>query len=346
MKQCKKTMERGVALITVILMVAITSALLVSLTDSTYISLRLNRAAEQRVAAEYVLKSAVNVAQVLIKIDNTTYDSPTEDAWMQFVDGRDVPGEFVGITEPNVKVSLLISSEKGKIPLLSLASSTGTSPAWRDILAALFKNLGFDSDPQLANQSTRGGGSERNYSSAEMVANLIDYLDADKNSYSDSAFSAQGMEGDLPPGEEFRNEQMIESLSSELSSIPGFSANRVQRLLPFVSSRSRDSVNVNSASAEVFEAIVQGLDSSASPGLGQKLVECRAPAYDGSYRSQISECIGTNTAQQIEKVLVIQSDLYYVIAKVEYGLSTFMATATLKANASGRLPTIEDFQVY
>lgn len=346
MKQCKRSTERGVALITVILMIAITSALLVSLTDSTYISLRLNRAAEQRVIAEYVLKSAVNAAQVLIKIDNTAYDSPTEDAWMQFVEGRDIPGEFVGLTEPNVKVSLLISPEKGKIPLLSLVSATGTNPAWRDALTALFKNLGFDSDPKLANQSTKGGGSGKNYSSAEMVANLIDYLDTDKNSYSDSAFPAQGIEADLPPGEEFRNEQQIESLSSELSSIPGFSANRIQRLLPFVSSRSRDSVNVNAASAEVFEAIVQGLDSSASPGLGQRLIECRNPAFDGSYRTQISECIGANTAQQIEKVLVIQSDLYYVIAKVEFGMSTFMATAILKGSSAGRLPTIEDFQVY
>lgn len=346
MNDCNKSVEKGVALITVILMIAITSALLVSLTDSTYISLRLNRAAEQRVTAEYILKSAVNVAQVLIKIDGTTYDSPTEDAWMQFVDGRDIPGEFVGVTEPNVKISLLISSEKGKIPLLSLSPAAGTNPTWRDTLVALFKNLGFDSDPKLANQSTQKGGSEKNYSSAEMVANLIDYLDADKNSYADSSFSAQGIEGDLPPGEEFRNENTIESLSSELSSIPGFSANRIQRLLPFVSSRSRDSINVNSASAEVFEAIVQGLDSSASPGLGQKLVECRNPAYDGSYRSQISTCIGADTAQQIEKVLVIQSDLYYVIAKVEFGLATFMATATLKGSASGRLPLIEDFQVY
>jgi type II secretory pathway component PulK len=221
MKRCTETKERGVALIMVIFMIVITSALLVSLTDSTYISMRLNRAAEQRLKAEYILKSAVNVAQVLIKSDTTQYDDPSQDLWMKFMEGAEIPGELVGVTEPNVRVSLLIASEKGKIPLLSVVSASGADNTWRNVLRALFQNLGFDNEQKTPAQSTDAAPTKM-HSSTEMVANLIDYLDTDKDSYSSSDFQAQGIEGDLPPGEEFRNDRTMESLASELGSIPGF----------------------------------------------------------------------------------------------------------------------------
>jgi type II secretory pathway component PulK len=98
------------ALILVIFMVALASTILIALTDSTYVAMRLNSATEKRVKAEYILKSAVNVAQVLIKNDTTAYDSPTEDAWMQFRDGQEVPGEMIGLKEPNVRISMQVSS--------------------------------------------------------------------------------------------------------------------------------------------------------------------------------------------------------------------------------------------
>jgi type II secretory pathway component PulK len=348
MEQRAKNREQGVALIMVIFMIVITSALLVSLTDSTYISMRLNRAAEQRLKAEYILKSAVNVAQVLIKSDTTQYDDPSQDLWMKFVEGAEIPGELVGVTEPNVRVNLLIASEKGKIPLLSVVSASGADRTWRNVLVALFENLGFDTEQRTPGQSD-GSEQTKMYSSKEMVANLIDYLDADKDSYSDSDFQAQGIEGDLPPGEEFRNDRAMESLSSELGSIPGFTPNRVQRILPFVSIRIRDSININAAPVEVLRALIVGMDSSAAPEEAERLIACRDPAAGGPYNqnfsSQMAACIDPNVANTIKPKLVAQGDVFSVIAKVEYGLTTFMASANLKA-VNGRLPTIENFLLY
>lgn len=347
MKQRTIIPERGVALIMVIFMIAIASALLVSLTSSTYTSMRLNRAAEQRIKAEYILKSAVNLAQVLIKSDTTQYDDRNQDVWMRFVDGAEVPGELVGISEPNVRVSLLIASEKGKIPLLSLVNLSGADQSWRDVLVALFQNLGFDK-PLTVDQSN-SASSQKNYSSTQMVANLIDYLDTDKNSYSASGFQAQGCEGELPTGEEFRNDGSMESLTSELGSIPGFTPSRIQDLLPFVSLRSKDSININAAPEQVLQALIQGLDPSASADQAGKLIACRDPANGGpfnqSYGSQITACIDPNVATLIKPKLVAQGDIFSIIAKVDYGLNTFMASATLKAS-NGRLPTIENFLMY
>jgi len=347
MKQDAGNRERGVALIMVIFMIAIASALLISLTSSTYTSMRLNRAAEQRIRAEYILKSAVNLAQVLIKNDTTQYDDPVQDAWMKFIDGTEVPGELVGISEPNVRISLLIASEQGKIPLLSVVNTSGVDPTWRNVLVALFKNLGFD-NPATVKQSNPTT-SQKIYSSEEMVANLIDYLDRDKDNYSASGFPAQGCEGNLPMGEEFRNDGRMESIASELGAIPGFTPSRIQLLIPFVHIDSGPkTININAADERVLNALIQGIDPSASPDEASKLIACRNPAngfFNQNYASQITGCIDPNVANLIKPKLSPSGNTFSVISKVDYGLNTFMASATLRAR-NGRLPSLENLIIY
>ncbi|MFO0417549.1 MAG: general secretion pathway protein GspK [Pseudomonadota bacterium] len=345
MKHCTNSKESGAALIMVILMIAITSALLMSLTDSTYVSMRLNRATEQRIKAEYILKSAVNLAQVLIKIDQTQFDDPAQDAWMQFANGQDVPGELVGVTEPNVKASLLITSERSKIPILSVVTPTGVDQQWRDVLLTLFQNLGFDND-QRPNEDLNPTGNNRFYSSAEMVANLIDYLDYDKDSYSASGFAGQGMEADLTPQQEFRNNGMIESLANELGAIPGFTASRIERLLPLVTNRTRDTVNVNAAPAEVLDAVIKGMDRNAAGNEGSQLVACREQnPFNQNFTTQMGACIDPSIVNSVRTKLVAKGDEFSVIAKVEYGLSIFFASAQLRAS-NGRLPTVQHLVLY
>jgi type II secretory pathway component PulK len=326
----------------VIMMITLASGILIALTDSTYVAMRLNRSSEQRVKAEYVLKSVINVAQMLIKLDRTQYDDPQQDAWMQFQEGATVPGELVGISEPNVKISLLISPESGKIPLLSLVSPTAPDSGWRDVLVALYRNLGFENQGNTQKEQDAIGVEQ-------MVANLIDYLDFDKESYSAGDFSAEGIEGSLPSGIEFRNDGKLESVANELSILPGYSDGRIQCILPFVSIRSKSAININAASLDVLQALIQGLAPSASGGEAAQLIQCRSPENGGpfnqSYGSQISACIEADVASKIRPRLVAQGDEFFVIAKVEYGSSAFMASAHLKAR-NGRAPAIEDLLVY
>lgn len=338
----------------VIVMIAITSALLISLTDSTYISMGLNRAAERRVQSEYILKSAVHLAQALIMSDTTPYDTRGEDAWMFFEQGQEVPGELIGLSEPNLRITLQISSENAKLPLLSLMSGDTVDPAWRDIFVAFFRNLGFDD----TRPSPEDGDdpSQPLPDSAKMVANLIDYLDRDELNYSPSdGFTAQGYEETLPPNETLRNEPIIESASQELRSIPGFTANRVRRLLPHISIRSRGSVNINGASAEVLRAMIAGLDPLADTGYAERLVACREPSEQGPFQNinaDIIRCISdASVASRLGPKLKAQGESYYVLAKVEYGsgvrMSSFLARAHLKTlGGKGRLPAIESLLMY
>lgn len=334
----KPSRSRGMALLMIVFMIALASAVLISLTDSTYVAMRLNGAAEQRIKAEYILKSAVNVAQVLIKNDITNFDDPTQDAWMAFAEGREVPGELLSLPEPNIRVSLLITSTNGKIPLLQVVK-----PGWKEIILRLFEQLGFN-QPLPMNEAPDGSPlPEAN----QLVANLIDYLDTDKENFPGEGLIPAGVEADLPDGQTFRNSGTIDSLANELPAIPGFSAGRIQRLLPYVTQMRTTDINVNAAPPEVLAAVV------SDPSAAQNIVQCRDPASGGSPIQNpndelLSRCgvSDPNTSK-----FRGQGQWYGVIAKVEYGMvqgnAKFMASAELyNSGGSGRLPKIQSFQMY
>ena len=328
--------SRGMALIMIIFMIALASAVLISLTDSTYVAMRLNSAAEQRIKAEYILKSAVNVAQVLIKNDTTKFDDPTQDAWMAFAEGREVPGELLALPEPNIRVSLLISSTNGKIPLLQIYSSTtNVNQDWAAIILRLFEQLGFD-QPLPMNQAPKGGQLP---DSKQLVSNLIDYLDTDKDNFPGDSMFPAGIEADLPNGQTFRNSGTMDSLANELPAIPGFTPGRIQRLLPYITRIKTSDINVNAASPEVLAAVAG--DQSSAQGIEQCRV--RAPIQDP--QQELAQC-GVSDPTKISKFRG-QGQWYEVIAKVEYGTAMFMASAELNnAAGNGKLPKIYSFQMY
>jgi type II secretory pathway component PulK len=350
MKQRAISGQSGLALIMVIVMIAITSALLMSLTDSTYISMRLNRTAEQRSKAEYILKSAINLAAVLIKSDNNDTDDRRNDVWMRFEQGAEIPTEWLGVNDPNTSVSLLISSEKGKIPIKSLVRGSQADPFWPSVMVGLFEALDFDNGP--LSTAVTADGPVQLPSSKQLVASLIDYLDEGTDSFSQD--DMQGIEGDLPPTEEFRNDGRIDSLASELSSIPGFSSGRIQALLPFVSERTSGQINISAANEMVLRALVRAAASDLSDAdEANKIVGCRDPetgfSFDNNFQSQLRECgvderfINLASSGKIGT----KGDVFYVIAKIEYGNAIrFMASAYILKTAGSRMPTIDTLLLY
>jgi type II secretory pathway component PulK len=329
--------ERGLAIILVIFMVALASAILFSLTDSTYVAMRLNSAAEQRIKAEYILKSAVNVAQFLIKNDITAFDDPTQDAWMAFVDGREIPGERLALPEPNIRVSLLIASMNGKVPILQAYSTSGANNDWRGILLRLFQQLDFDNSQLAMNESPQ---KQTLPNSAQLVANLIDYLDSDKDDFPGDGVIPQGIEENLPDGQTFRNSGTIDSLANELSTIPGFSPGRIQRLLPFVTKIRTIDINVNAASREVLASVL------TDPNLAQSIEQCRSQGpIQNPQQELVSRCGVNDTGNSKFRA---QGQWFEVIAKVEYGTAMFMASAELNnaGAGAGKLPKLHSFRMY
>jgi hypothetical protein len=256
---------------------------------------------------------------------------------MAFTEGREIPGEMLGLPEPNIRVTLMIASKNGKIPIAKVwQAGNPTDTTWRDIVTTLFQLLGFD-DPDPNNGNAPFANSQ------QMVANLIDYLDSDKTNYQQNNF-APGVEADRPDELQFRNEGTIDSLASELASIPGFTPGRIQKILPFVyvSTKSVLQVNINAAPYEVVAAMTD-------PNSAAQILACRqaGPNSQGPFKSvsDVQAC-GVGIASTRSGNFSVSGTLYEVIAKVEYGTAAFMASAELSGAGSQKLPTITNFQVY
>lgn len=334
--------ERGVALILVVFIVSLATILVVNLAYSTYIGSRLNVAAQRSLQAEYLLKSALNLAMVLIQADVTPEDSP-DDLWQFFKSGVAIPPEWIGLTEPNVSVQLEVRPEGCKIPLRQLVPSQGTPDLrWRRVLTQLFKDeLKFDDDNE---KDPTGLCPSDHCGSEQMVANLIDYMDTDSESYDDGPY--RGIEKDLPKGY-FPNQSL--QRTEELASIPGFTPARVQKLLPLVSANRVVSVNINCAPELVVRALHPNLsDQNVQDILAFRQDAERGPFRGGGLSSQLQELsIDADVANDIVLLIQAQSDLFQVVSKVEYATSVYFLRAILqKDSAPGVLPKVVSLELF
>lgn len=350
--------ERGVALLLAIFMIALSAILLVSLADSTYVTMRLNSATERRVQAEYILKSAVNFARVLIKNDITPdKDDPTQDAWMQFSgDGREIPGEMLGLPDQNVRITLSIGSLTGKFPIQGLLNQSGEpDKKFIEILKRLLDNLGFNNPTTAGSSSSAISGASaatpRAFSTEQLVANIVDYLDTDQTSFSLPGLpnTYQGIEGELDPDAPLRNDRRFDSLASELALVPGFTSAQVKQLLPHLANSKHAKININFASAE----LIQALDPNISKLDADKIVQFRTPGGGGPFTAndlsqQLNGLVDPTVAQNISSMLSANTKRFQIIAKVDYGTSVFMASAELdiSGRSAGKPPDLKALMLY
>jgi type II secretory pathway component PulK len=251
-----------------------------------------------------------------------------------------------------VKITVLISSQAGQLPFARLYESASRAPNkdYVEMFARLFKNLGLDQPSQngLGNSGSTGSP-QRVFTAEELVANIVDYLDFDTQSFQMPGLPAafKGMEDDLPQDAAFPNQGSFNSLASELGAIPGFTPDKVQKLLPFVTNAGNGLVNVNAAPVEVLMA----LSPAITQQMAEQIVAFRNPQNGGpftnSMRDQLTTIAGANVITPISSKIAAQGSYWEVIAKVDYGTSTFMASAELqKSPGGGRIPKKVSFQLY
>ncbi len=325
----------GIALILVMLVIAIISALTFYLGSSVYFSARIHKSFIQRVQAEFLLKSAVNVARMLVSQSSGNADPP-KNSWGPLVQGIEVPGELLGVDEPNVIIGLEMSSLDSKLSLRKLYDHSKGAPGdahelfirWRDSFARLFQNLGFDGDNELVTQGPLKGTF---FSSQALVANLIDYIDSDEESYPGEDSFEGGIESSLPKGT-FANKQEIRSLS-ELESIPGFTSNRIKKLSPYVTCQQVDQANINLISSKVLMAIAPELNEASAAEI---IAFARSP--EGPYETfTFAELLSPyfQDFDEISRMLTVKSSNLQVVSKVQYGSSRYFLRATIDKSMSG-----------
>ncbi|RIL12544.1 MAG: hypothetical protein DCC75_00280 [Proteobacteria bacterium] len=333
--------QSGVALLLVVFLVALASVLVLDLAYSTFLGGRLSASAERQLQAEYLLKSALNISRVLLREDKTIEDSPKDD-WGIFKDGLAVPAEWLGLTQPNIQVQLEIRPEDTKFPLRQLVPS-GSAPntKWVSSLYRLFQQMDFDNDKEA---DPSGPFKGKHFESRELIGNLLDYMDYDKESYSDGTYS--GLEGQLPDGT-FPNLPI--QRVGELSVIPGFTAERIRRLYPFITARTTNSINLNFAPKAVLKALHADLSDASIDEIASFRDSEDGPFTQAQWTSQIANFVSSDILDGPDGIRIMLSPAsrqFQVISKIDYGTSTYFMQALIEKGSPRELPKIRAFELY
>lgn len=335
--------QSGLAIIMVVVTVALLSIIVIELAYSTNIRARGHAMVARSVKAEYLCKSALNLARALVQAGESN-GGQGRPPWHNFENGVEIPAAFLGIDEPSLRLSLQISPEDRKISLAAVQpvfGSTGPLPpykqAWADALVQLFKNLGFDADKEEDLSSEYKG---RHFTSEEMVGNLIDYQDQDSTTYSDPKANIAGFEGDSDAAKKLAKNEKVESLQ-ELSRIPGFTPARIRQVGPFVSAYDSPSLNINSASETVLAAFLG--DQNCAQQIRIFREGDQGPFDQQNMVGELQT--SCPAASQLFTYLKPTSRIFEVIAKVDFGNSTNFMRAVIDSQ-NGGLPEIRSLEIY
>lgn len=337
--------DQGIALILVIFVISLASILVVNLAYSTYIGARINSSVERSLQAEYLLKSALNLARTLIMVDTTAEDSPN-DPWAIFRNGMTIPPEMIGLTEPNLRVQLEIRPEGSKIPLKMLnPPGNDISRKWREVLARLMENeLGFDKDEE---EDQTGYFPGRVFKSKELVANIIDYQSDSRESFENGDF--KGIKSDLPEGT-FPGTTIMRI--AELATIPGFTPLRIQKLSPLVTASFASTtakVNINSAPPQIIRSLDPGIDDRAIEQINAVRNDAeKGPFKDGDLRNQLEPILDSSIIDSIWSMITASSSQFQIVAKVDYGTSTYFLRAYVdrQSGSQGILPQVKSVELF
>lgn len=326
------------ALIIVVFAIALASMIVVSVTDSTYVAGRVQTSYEQRFKAEYLLKSTLNFARVLIQATSKpNLPDPPREGWGAFVNGVEVPLGMLGVNEPGVTISLEIGGEDSKLPLSALSKPT-SSQTWAPRFTQLFRNFGFDNDQQ-ADQTGLFG--KRVFNAEEVVANIIDYVDGDTTGA--VVGNATGVDADVP-SDYFPNDPNTGILSAdELRLIPGLTPQRINQILPHISFFAPPSgrVNFNLASRSVLQALFP----QANAGLIEQLYQvARGP--EGPLASSDPRLAALTGSGSGSVSLSSNTTWYSVIAKVQFGSNRYFLRSYLKSESPPNYPAIHGIELY
>jgi type II secretory pathway component PulK len=335
--------QRGVALILVIFIVTLASVLVVNLAYSTYLGSRVSAGAQRAIQAEYLLKSSLSLAQILVDAGNPDFSSH-KDLWALFYDGQAIPTEYLGINEPNLRLSLQIRPENAKLNINSIADPV-SSDSWIQVFTRFFQDPNRDFDNDITETDQSGFFPKKHFKSDELAVSIREYVDIDSDNYQNNGFEA-----DLPNAKEAFPNRPIENLS-ELSAIPGFTSRRINLILPFVTVYGgAQEVNINFAAGikEVENDVLKALMPSITDQMIQDIhaIAVSDNPFSNRSDSRINDILTPSVIQQTK--FTVTNSYYHVIAQADYGTSQYFLQARLFLNTSdpNSLPEIKAVEIY
>lgn len=215
--------EKGMALLLVLAIVALLSALLIEFSYSTLVELRSAETFRDRAQAHYLARGGIEAARIILQNDGNDYDHPSE-FWGQ-------PMSNVPVGDDG-DVSLAISDLSGRMNINLVGDDRGNPLPGYHRFVALCEEVLLIS-----------------YSEARVLADaLVNWFNSDLTvvTTDDSYYRSQS-----PPYS--RRGAKLTALD-ELLLVRGFDRETVEALTPFVRTVGEEAINVNTASPEVLYA--------------------------------------------------------------------------------------------
>ncbi len=223
--------ERGMVLLLVLLVVALLATLLIELSFSTLVDMRLAETFRDTTRANYLARGGLEVGKMLLQDDGNAYDS-TDELWA------------IGVQEYPVAdgaVTIEITDLGGRVDLNRLVTPQGNiDVVIRDRYQRLLEALDVDTPDAL-------------------VATLIDWIDTDDEPEVQGAENSVYISRTVP--HQCKNGP-LDSLD-ELALVEGYDSELLARLRPHVTAYGSAQVNVNTASREVLLALADEMDVTA-----------------------------------------------------------------------------------
>lgn len=293
--------QEGMALLLVLALTALLTALVGEMAFNSYVNLRLVETFRDQTRAEYVARGGIEVGRHLLSIDTNEYDGATE-AWAQ-----GIPNYPVGDIGT---INIEIEAQDGKINLNALVGANGNPDVVVvDRCVRLFDILGIP-DPEAH------------------VDALIDWIDADHDPRPAGAeagyYAAQS-------NNVVCKNAPLDTLD-ELKVIAGFSAEEVETLRPHVSVHGSDKIHLNSATPEVLFSLAQEMDMDTAALIAE---QSRQRPYRSLEELQLLPR-WEDFYWAINTHLKVSADIYTIHSTAYVGSSPKSISATLE-KSSGRL---------
>lgn len=292
--------ERGMALLFVLLVIALLSALVLEFSYDALLDLRMAETFRDRTRAGYIARGGVVAGQMFLREDRNGYDALTE-LWAQGL--SDYPLEE-GL------VSIRIHDLGGRLDINRLVTAQGNPDAFfRDRFERLFAHLEFE-DPVALTEA------------------LIDWLDPDEETL------AYGAESDyyesLERGYKSKNGPL--DTLAELRQVKDFPSELVDRLKPHVTLHGSSKLNINTVSA----AVLASLGSSMTLNEAKEIV-AQVRAQPLSQVEQLQAFSGSESwYSELRPYLQVKSETFRVRSRGVVNDAVRFASAEVE-RTSGRI---------
>jgi len=229
----RKNNEKGMALLLVLIVVTLLTAIMMELSYSTLIEQRLTETFRDRTRAYFLARGGITAGQKLLLSDSNDYDAPTE-TWGGGISNYPVGEGFV---------SLAVEDLDGRLAINSLVIGNNPQTVAIDRLYRLLLMLEID-DP------------------AELTAGVIDWLDQGDETF--QLIQTDNLELPVTGAEDAYYQSLPEPYTcqngplkslEELLRVKGFTEKIFKTVSPYLSVADSKRINMNTAGHEVLKSL-------------------------------------------------------------------------------------------